>query len=452
MSLRQRRSPASRRSCSSAARGGASPLRARRSCPALVPEVASSQGGKVVQGNLSALGVFTFVEAAILLVAVAVLFLVWARSQRQGVPPAGRRRRRRSRSPAAGRCCCSSGGCSTSPTSRPRRHDRHPVGHLRRAARRGRADRRGRARARRAPRPSRRTRRPTTSTGSRRRARERERAPGPPAARRRPRSPRCCASGPAWEGEPPDDAAPRAQTADAAGRRGSLARAHDPAAEPSTRPTRAARRADARALPSGRRLRLGDAARSSGRQRARARRGLACSSARMPASAARGPRRRARPSASKALVGHRRPAARGRSRGRRSRRGPCAPRPAPRPRRTGRCEAPTTAAGLSRSGVSASGRESQSSAFLSWPGIEWLYSGVATSTASASAIASTQRAAPRSGRVVLVVLVVRRDRLQAVELDELGLRAAAGRPPPGGAWSCGSRRAGCRRGRGPSSR
>jgi hypothetical protein len=40
--------------------------------------------GKVVQANVSALGVFTFVEAAVLLVAVAVLFLVWARSQRKG--------------------------------------------------------------------------------------------------------------------------------------------------------------------------------------------------------------------------------------------------------------------------------------------------------------------------------------------------------------------------------
>jgi hypothetical protein len=41
------------------------------------------QANQIVQGNVSALGVFTFVEAAILLVAVAVLFLVWARSQRR---------------------------------------------------------------------------------------------------------------------------------------------------------------------------------------------------------------------------------------------------------------------------------------------------------------------------------------------------------------------------------
>jgi hypothetical protein len=42
------------------------------------------QGGKFVQDNVSALGAFTFVEAAILLVAVAVLFLVWARARRKG--------------------------------------------------------------------------------------------------------------------------------------------------------------------------------------------------------------------------------------------------------------------------------------------------------------------------------------------------------------------------------
>ena len=41
------------------------------------------QQGKIVQGNVSALGVFTFVEAAILLVSIAVLFLVWARSQQK---------------------------------------------------------------------------------------------------------------------------------------------------------------------------------------------------------------------------------------------------------------------------------------------------------------------------------------------------------------------------------
>ena len=37
-----------------------------------------------MQSNVSALGAFTFVEAAILLVAVAVVFLVWTRSQKKG--------------------------------------------------------------------------------------------------------------------------------------------------------------------------------------------------------------------------------------------------------------------------------------------------------------------------------------------------------------------------------
>jgi hypothetical protein len=37
-----------------------------------------------VQRNVSAFGVFSFVEAAVLLVAAGVLFLVWARSQRKG--------------------------------------------------------------------------------------------------------------------------------------------------------------------------------------------------------------------------------------------------------------------------------------------------------------------------------------------------------------------------------
>jgi hypothetical protein len=39
---------------------------------------------QVVQANVSAFGVFSFVEAAVLLVAAAVLFLVWARSQQKG--------------------------------------------------------------------------------------------------------------------------------------------------------------------------------------------------------------------------------------------------------------------------------------------------------------------------------------------------------------------------------
>jgi hypothetical protein len=39
--------------------------------------------GKVVKDNVSAFGAFSFVEAAVLLVAAAVLYLVWARSQRK---------------------------------------------------------------------------------------------------------------------------------------------------------------------------------------------------------------------------------------------------------------------------------------------------------------------------------------------------------------------------------
>jgi hypothetical protein len=46
--------------------------------------VVARPSGTLVQGDVSALGVFTFVEAAVLLVAFAVLFLVWARSQRKG--------------------------------------------------------------------------------------------------------------------------------------------------------------------------------------------------------------------------------------------------------------------------------------------------------------------------------------------------------------------------------
>jgi hypothetical protein len=41
-------------------------------------------GREFAQDNLSALGAFTWIEAAILLVAVAVLFLVWARASQKG--------------------------------------------------------------------------------------------------------------------------------------------------------------------------------------------------------------------------------------------------------------------------------------------------------------------------------------------------------------------------------
>ena len=86
--------------------------------PALVPEVVRARGtGEFVQRNLSAFGVFTFVEAAILLVAAARAV------PRLGALAAARRFHLPGgdgvvdhRWPAAGRCCCSSGGCSTSPT------------------------------------------------------------------------------------------------------------------------------------------------------------------------------------------------------------------------------------------------------------------------------------------------------------------------------------------------
>ena len=94
---------------------------------------------------------------------------------------------------------CSSGGCSTSRS--PDAECRRAVGHLRR---RWPSPSRSRRRARAcAPRtgPSRRTRPPTNRLGD---ARSRvERSPPAPARARR-RSPRCCATRPGWEGEPPE--------------------------------------------------------------------------------------------------------------------------------------------------------------------------------------------------------------------------------------------------------
>src|SRR3954447_15204216 len=60
--------------------------------------------------------------------------------------------------------------------------------------------------------------------------------------------------------------------------------------------------------------------------------------------------------------------------------------------------APITATGLLRSGFDTSGREAQSTAFFSTPGIDELYSGVANRTASASAIARL-RATTGAGRL-----------------------------------------------------
>ena len=59
--------------------------------------------------------------------------------------------------------------------------------------------------------------------------------------------------------------------------------------------------------------------------------------------------------------------------------------------------APMTTAGLARSAFSGNGREAQSSAFFSAPGIEELYSGVLMRTASAAASASRSAATVAGG-------------------------------------------------------
>ncbi len=73
-----------------------------------------------------------------------------------------------------------------------------------------------------------------------------------------------------------------------------------------------------------------------------------------------------------------------------------------------------------RSGLSSSGRESQSRAFLSCPGVEWLYSGVEISTASAAAT-SARRRRTGAGSLALAVLDARERQLQD---------AMIGGPPP----------------------
>jgi hypothetical protein len=59
--------------------------------------------------------------------------------------------------------------------------------------------------------------------------------------------------------------------------------------------------------------------------------------------------------------------------------------------------APMTAAGLLRSTVSANGRDAQSTAFFSAPGIDELYSGVANSSASARSISARHRSTGTGG-------------------------------------------------------
>ena len=141
-----------------------------------------------VQRNVSAFGAFSFVEAAVMLVAAGVLFLVWARSEKKGFHLPG----------GDGTAIALAGGWALllivwrlfDEPDAP--NDEHrllaPVGHLRRARRGRRAA--GRWACACAPRtgPSRRTRRPTRA---RRRASRGRRAAAPI----RPRSPRCSASG-----------------------------------------------------------------------------------------------------------------------------------------------------------------------------------------------------------------------------------------------------------------
>ena len=64
-----------------------------------------------------------------------------------------------------------------------------------------------------------------------------------------------------------------------------------------------------------------------------------------------------------------------------------------------------TAAGLSRSALSGNGRDAQSSAFFSTPGIDALYSGVAIRTASAASMASrTRHLSRRASRLDVLVV------------------------------------------------
>ena len=84
--------------------------------------------------------------------------------------------------------------------------------------------------------------------------------------------------------------------------------------------------------------------------------------------------------------------------------------------------APTTATGLFRSVFVARGRETQSRAFFSEPGIEELYSGVAKRTASASPIALRSAATDIGATWTSSPLVVRGHRLHTLVEDEIDLR------------------------------
>ena len=111
-------------------------------------------GGRPATDRLSALQVFSFVEAAVLLVAAGVLYLVWSRAQRKAFHLPG----------GDGTVIMAAGGWALAAARvaavrqarrrRPRRHGGDRVGDVRRAARRRRSWPRGaRVRAAHAPEP-----------------------------------------------------------------------------------------------------------------------------------------------------------------------------------------------------------------------------------------------------------------------------------------------------------
>ena len=171
----------------------------------------TGRGTVAVTDSLSAFQVFSFVEAAVLLVAAGVLYLVWARAQNKGFHLPGGDGTVIMGAGALGRAAARLAAVRQARRRRPGRDRRDPVGDVRRAAGRRPAGRGGRARARRAP-PR------AAQPGGRRR---RLGAPGAPpsgtrsgARGRRPRSPRRCATGPAGRASRPRrPAAPSAAAA-----------------------------------------------------------------------------------------------------------------------------------------------------------------------------------------------------------------------------------------------
>ena len=84
---------------------------------------------------------------------------------------------------------------------------------------------------------------------------------------------------------------------------------------------------------------------------------------------------------------------------------------------------------LAAEALSGQGREAQSSAFLSAPGIEWLYSGVAISDCVGLGEGPPQRFDGRCGELALglVVLAVRGQGLEPSPFEELDGRRQLGR-------------------------